>query len=163
MSTYAEYYKEKLEQGLEYQDFITELLMKELGLSISTYSSKIYQYKKGENRQGVEIKHDDRYRQTGNLYIETHEKAHPDNPGYVISGILRDDNTWLYVIGDYSNVFIFAKKYLVKLFNDNRTDVFRIVENNTKTSKGFLLSRKMAERYCIKYILIDESQEELFE
>lgn len=98
----TELYKEMLEKGLEYQDFITDMLLSEIGISLSTYSSKKYQYSVGENKQGIEIKFDDRYKETGNLYIEIKEKSNAINANYVDSGIYRSDNTWLYVIGDYT-------------------------------------------------------------
>lgn len=36
---YKEYYKERLETGLEYQDFVTEKLISNLGISLSSLSS----------------------------------------------------------------------------------------------------------------------------
>ena len=143
----TEYYKEKLEQGLEYQDFVSELLLKEIGLAVTTYASQVYQKRKGENLQGVEIKFDDKYKDTGNIYIETAEKSNPDNPNYVSSGIYRNDNTWLYVIGNYQKMFIYSKKFLVLLHKSKR---YREVE--TPTSRGMLLDSETAEKYCIRII-----------
>ena len=51
---------------------------------------------------------------TGNIYIETAEKAIPREGPYVQSGIYRDDESWLYGIGDYSKFYIFGKKCLKK-------------------------------------------------
>ena len=64
----TEYYKEKLEQGLQFQDYVIDLLY-DAGLPVVTYSSKQYQNNVGENRGGLEIKNDERFRETGNLYI----------------------------------------------------------------------------------------------
>ncbi len=158
--SYSEYYADKLEQGVEFQDFVIDLLLKEIGLSISLYGSRKYQNWKGESRQGIEIKFDDRYKSTGNIYIETHEKANPSRPNFTESGILRNDNTWLYVIGDYSNVFIFAKNFLINLYNTKRDDIIRSVE--IPTSKGFLLTHRVAMHYCIKHIFVNEDQFRLF-
>lgn len=58
----TEHYKECLEKGLEYQDFVAGKLIEELGLVLSFYSSKKFQYGKGESMQGIEIKFDDRYK-----------------------------------------------------------------------------------------------------
>jgi len=66
-------YQENYEKGLEYQDFIVEILAEKYGLIIPNYSSKKYQYDVGENKQGIEIKFDDRLKETGNLYIEIAE------------------------------------------------------------------------------------------
>jgi hypothetical protein len=141
----TENYKEMLQKGLEYQDFITDLLLKEIGISLSTYSSKKYQYDIGENKQGIEIKFDDRYKETGNLYIEVEEKSNANNWYYVNSGIYRNDNTWLYLIGDYNEVFIFSKKQLIILHEKN---IYKLVK--TPTSIGFLIPKNDAEKYSIK-------------
>lgn len=145
----TENYKKMLEKGLEYQDFITDIFLSEIGISISTYSSRKYQFSIGENKQGIEIKFDDRYKDTGNLYIEIAEKSNPDNYQYVPSGIYRNDNTWLYVIGNYEEVFIFSKKQLLML---NEKNIFRQVQ--TPTSIGFLIPNNEAEKYILKKFII---------
>lgn len=142
----TEYYKEKLEQGLEFQDHVTELLMKELGISLSSYSSKKWQLR-GENKQGIEIKYDAVHKKTGNFYIEVAEKSAPDNPRYVQSGIYRDDNTWLYIIGDYETLYIFGKSFLCNLHKSGRCQ-----EKQISTSKGFLLTQEQANKYALKII-----------
>lgn len=144
---YKTYYFEKLEEGLEYQDFITELLIKEIGISLSTFSSKNYQNKIGENRQGFEIKFDNKMLDTGNIYIEVKEKSNPNNQNYVNSGIYRNDNTWLYLIGNYQTVYIFGKSHLKLMYESNK---YREVK--TKTSIGFLLPILDANKYCLKNI-----------
>lgn len=142
-------YKEMLQKGLEYQDFVTDVLINELGIALSSYGSTKYQYTKGENKQGFEIKFDDKYKTTNNLYIETKEKSNKLNLYFVESGIFRNDNTWLFVIGNYEEIFIFSKKHLKLMFESKK---FRSVE--TETSKGFLIDKKNAENYCIKKIVI---------
>ena len=52
-----EYYRQKLEEGEQYQDFVTEKLY-EIGIPIISYSSKRYQHIVGENKCGFEIKFD---------------------------------------------------------------------------------------------------------
>lgn len=93
------YYGEKLDQGLEFQDYVTEEMYK-IGWPIVGYSSKKFQVTRGENIMGAEIKNDQRFRETGNLYIEMEEKAYPTNPHYVKSGIMREDNSIIFIIGD---------------------------------------------------------------
>ena len=142
----TEYYKEKLQQGLEFQDFVTNILIKELGIALSTYNSKKYQLK-GENKQGIEIKFDNKHKETGNVYIEISEKSNPDNVAFVESGIYRDDNTWLYVIGNYKILYIFSKKFLKKLHETGKCREVAI-----PTSKGFLLTMDQVKKYCIKIL-----------
>jgi hypothetical protein len=142
-------YKLMLEKGLQFQDFITDILIKELGISLSTYSSQKYQNLKGENKQGFEIKFDDKYKDTGNVYIEVAEKSNPLNENFISSGIYRNDNTWLYLIGDYKEIFIFSKKHLKLMYESKKYKEVII-----STSKGMLIKKEDAEKYCIKKITI---------
>jgi ssDNA-binding Zn-finger/Zn-ribbon topoisomerase 1 len=144
----TQYYKEMMQKGFEFQDFIADKLIEKLGISVTCYSSKQHQEQKGENRQGFEIKFDDKYKTTGNIYIETAEKSNEKNPFFVSSGIYRSDNTWLYLIGNYEEVFIFSKKHLVLM---HKTQKYRNVE--TKTSKGFLIPFGVCEQYCLNKLI----------
>lgn len=149
VTNYNEYYSEKLQQGLEFQDFITDLLIKEIGISLSSYSSKKFQNAVGENKQGFEIKFDNRMIETGNIYIEVKEKAHPDNANYVDSGIFRNDNTWLYLIGNYTTVYIFGKSLLKLMYKSGKYKEVQI-----STSIGFLLPVEVADKYCLRKISV---------
>jgi hypothetical protein len=144
MSAMTAYYKEKLEQGLTYQDFVVEQLYN-IGLPIISYGSKKYQHLIGENKCGFEIKFDDKLKTTGNLYIEIAEKSNPANRVFVPSGIYRSDNTWLYIIGDYSIIFIFSKKRLRKIYERKQYIKFGGREVGIATSKGFVMPAKCAE------------------
>ena len=144
-------YKDKLERGLQYQDFVTEKLY-EKGILTITYASKKYQIKYGENKAGIEIKFDDKCKRTGNLYIEISEKSNKNNPYFVDSGIYRDDNTWLFIIGDYSNIYILSKIQLQKVHREKK-----FIEINNETSNGFLLPISYAKEQAliIKEILVE--------
>ena len=144
----TEYYEEKLQQGLEFQDFVTDILFNELFIPLSSYQSRKYQLK-GENKQGIEIKFDDKFKATGNVYIEISEKSNANNINFIESGIYRNDNTWLYIIGDYSILFIFGKEML-KLMHKKK----RYKEVQIPTSKGFLIPKIDAEKYALKIIYI---------
>jgi hypothetical protein len=149
-TNYRDYYKDQLTGALEYQDFVAEQLYS-VGLPLFNYASKKYQIERGENKLGVEIKHDKKFRTTGNFWIEISEKSRPDKKDYFTSGIHRSDNTWLYVIGDYEEIFIFAKEFLKKLHASGK---YKIIENGTRTSRGFLLPRSDAEKYAAKIVSI---------
>lgn len=144
---YSDYYAEQLEVGLEFQDFVTRELYRR-GIVVIGYASKKMQRSCGENMLGAEIKRDDNFRQTGNLYIETAEKSDPENLRYIESGVMRKDNAWLYVIGDEIWFYVFSIKCLRVLAGKK----YRKVENGTKTSKGFLLPLSHAEFYCLRRI-----------
>lgn len=144
-----DYYRKQLARGCEYQDFVVEQLYN-IGLPIISYSSKKYQTMIGENKCGFEIKFDDRFKDTGNLYIEVSEKSAPSNPTYIPSGIFRTDNTWLYLIGNYSRIFIFGKRSLIRLY-ESKPSIIRVV--STPTSNGFLIPAKSAEEKIALKIL----------
>lgn len=148
--SYERYYKQKLEEALEYEDFIYSLLHA-IGISVVPYRSRKYQLEKGENIAGIEIKHDERFCETGNLYIETAEKAHPANANWVPSGIYREDNGWLYITGDYENVYIFATAQL-RYVAEHR----EVIRKEIPTSKGFLLSKAAAKRAAIRVLDANE-------
>lgn len=140
---YEAYRQNKIESGCCFQDFVADLVLRETGIAIATYTSRLYQMRAGESRQGFEIKHDERYKQTGNLYIETAEKARPRPGAYAASGIFRNDNTWLYIIGNYDEVFCLQKSLLRALAHSGH---YRIITNGTCTSQGFLLPGSDANR-----------------
>ena len=146
------YYQNKLDQGLEFQDVVTSALYQR-GIVVVAYSSRRFQIEKGENLLGAEIKRDGKFRETGNLYIETAEKSHPDIPFFTDSGIHRKDNSWLYVIGDEKTIFIFSTKYLCMLERKKKPDKKDWYPRVTKiTSLGFLLPLTDADKYCIRKI-----------
>ncbi len=136
-------YDKQLIEAQEYQDYICMKLIHK-GIILSNFSSQKYQIEIGENLQGFEIKFDHLFRDTNNLYIEISEKSHPNNPNYVDSGIYRIDNTWIYAIGDYDGIYLMQKKVLIAMNDKNR---YKVVENNFKTSNGFLLPVIDAEKY----------------
>lgn len=141
-------YEPRLQEGLEFQDFVAEVLYR-IGLPLFNYNSKKYQIECGENKLGVEIKKDNKFAETGNFWIEIAEKSDPQKRNYFPSGIFRSDNTWLYVIGNEQIIYVFAKTMLQLLSKTNR---YRILENGTKTSQGFLLKKEDADKYAAKII-----------
>lgn len=145
VTAYSKYYKVQLEEALLYQDFVVDAALSLLSYPIMQYSSRAYQQAVGESKSGVEIKHDKLFKKTGNLWIEISEKSRPREGDYFPSGIERDDNTWLYFIGDYDTIFVFPKSLLRGLANSGR---YEMRENNTRTSTGFLLPGEDARRYA---------------
>ena len=135
------------EDGLKYQDFIVDLLLKELGIAVSNYASKYYQHNYGESRQGIEIKLDARISDTGNVSIEVAEKSRASNELWIPSGIMRADNTWLYVQGNYKTVFIFGKKTMQQLYLARYADK---VWTPKPTIRTFLLPVPEADKYSLK-------------
>lgn len=152
-----------LEIGHEFQDFIIEKLITELGISISIYQSKKYQYQKGESLQGVEIKYDSRstgdctYRQckpTMQLGIEVAEKTKASNSSWVRSGIYRLDNSWLYIVGNYDCAWVFGKKHLILMHNKNAYK--EIVTLPTITN--MLIPINDADKYCLRKLIFNKDK-----
>tara|TARA_R110002020_G_scaffold406109_1_gene616140 strand:+ start:161 stop:592 length:432 start_codon:yes stop_codon:yes gene_type:complete len=133
-----------LELGRQFQDTILFDLNKR-GISFSNYTSKKFQYEVGENTAGIEIKHDMKFRITGNLFIEIATKTR--NNDWIKSGIFRDDNSWLFLIGDQKKYWIFGKKSLQRVLNFSN---FKSIL--TTDSKGYLLPVKDADNFAEKVI-----------
>lgn len=150
------YYEDKLKDGNKYENFVVEKL-KEEGIKITLTKTFEEQINIGESYEGYEIKFDDKYKETGNLYIETYEKTNPNNLEYIPSGINRIDNTTTYIIGNYDVIFLFSKTVL-QLIKDNYNEI----ENKLKTSKGFLLSYKDINKYVTRIITIKQTKVEEF-
>ena len=148
--------KTLFEEALEFQDFVADVLRKELGLVITNYTSRKWQFNVGENRQGIEIKLDTNILKTGNVSIEIGEKSRKELKEYTPSGILRNDNSWLYIQGNYDVVFIFAKRVLLLLYNSGR---YRI--DCLPTLRRFLMPVRDAEKYAAK-ILYKETLQKYF-
>ena len=154
----TQYYKEKLEQGQYYQDMVIEKLYN-LGLPIISYSSKQFQSFIGENKSGIEIKNDERFAETKNFYIEIAEKSNPKNPNFIKSGIYRNDNTWLYIIGNMKNFYVFSKKQLITAAEQkNKDGSYKYKRVQTSTSQGMLLPFETAIKYyCILEVEFNEN------
>jgi len=145
------YYDDQFQKGKEYEQFIINKL-KEHGITLTLTKNFNEQINIGETYEGYEIKFDDKYRDTHNIWIETEERTDPEKQ-YVDAGINRKDNTIKYVIGDYERIFIFKKSMLKELMNEKE-----IRENNMKTSKGFLLTESEAFRYSDRIVEFNTKQ-----
>lgn len=149
-------YKQNFERGLEYQDFVADRLLKGYGIAVNAYSSRKYQQEYGESASGIEIKFDAKSINSENLYIETAEKTNVSNAEYVSSGIFREDNSWLYLIGNYKEAYLFSKEQLKRIYHSkNLWEKRGIREVETGTSQGFLFPKKQAIELgtCIKLFI----------
>ena len=147
----TEYYKQQLADGKAFEQYVKQQLAEKRQMHLDIIDSKEEQITIGETRQGYEIKYDKRYKNTGNLYIETKEKSNPANPNYVASGIFRQDNTHTWIIGDYKQVYMFKKQTLVEVYEEKQ--YLRYV--TTATSHGFLLNQRLIDKYKIDYIYFE--------
>ena len=145
---------DSFEVGSSFEDFVCIELSKQ-GIILQNIHSRKFQYETGENLQGYEIKYDSRCTgcstdkpPTNRLSIEVAEKTDENNINYIPSGIYRDDNSWLYIQGNYHQFWIFQKKLLVMLHNSNRYK-----KKTLPTIKTFYLPVKDADKYCAKKII----------
>lgn len=154
----TEAYKESLYKGKEYEDFVCDQLRRKHGIIIQIYSSKRYQAERGESAGGYEIKFDNMVSKTGNLYFEVAEKSDPNLSSYSPSGIMRQDNTWLYMIGNYECLWVFSKRQLKMLYkNREKWNAHGIEEKQTPTSIGFIYPVKYAEKcMCLMRFKLSE-------
>jgi hypothetical protein len=146
---------DSLETGNMFQDFVCLQLAK-YNIILQNMNSRKYQYDVGENLQGFEIKYDSRCtgdngkRATNRLSIEIAEKTHPNNPYFIKSGIYRNDNSWLYIQGNYMMFWIFPKKILQWLHESGRYK-----EEELPTVRKFYMPLSDADKYCVKKIVIN--------
>ena len=153
MSYYEDTYKPQLEEAAKYQDFITDELLKH-GIVLNQYASCEYQRKVGESASGIEIKHDKQMAETGNVYIETAEKSNPSKPNYTDSGVYRNDNTWLYLIGDYNTALLFSKNQLRQCIESDETWRMEknIIYRETPTSRGYTFPVETCKQFlCLRF------------
>ena len=145
---------DSFEVGNEFQDFVCIELAKQ-GIILQNINSKKFQFNVGENLQGFEIKYDARCTgdrgttATNQLSIEIAEKTRADNSKFVPSGIYRNDNSWLYIQGNFKTFWIFSKKLLILLHRSGRYK-----EHELPTIKKFYLPMEDADRFCAKKVIL---------
>ena len=154
--------EKSFERGLEFQDFIITLLLKEHGIVIQPYSSKKYQFEIGESLQGYEIKYDARStgdctyyncNATNNVAIEVEEKTNVNNKNWIKSGIFREDNTTHYLIGNYHGCWIIEKRILRKLYH---LKLYPIVET-LSTIKSMLIPIDKMDSHSIHVFVFNNN------
>lgn len=160
MSYHEDTYKPQLEEAARYQDFITDELLKR-GLVLNQYASREYQRRVGESASGIEIKYDKRMSDTGNVYIEVAEKSNPSMPSYTASGVCRNDNTWLYLIGDYDKALLMSKRQLyVCTKNSEWCARNGVLFRETPTSLGYTFPVECCKRFlCLRLFEFGGSQQ----
>lgn len=139
-------YSEQLVIGQRYERYLNPLMSHLKGRKVNGYETKKEQYEIGENDAGIEAKRDGKFRCTGNLYVETHEKTKENNRYFVESGIFRKDNSEFWIIGDEKDAWLFYKKDLISIHDD-------LPIGRNPTSKGRLLNIiKWADKMCVAKI-----------
>ncbi|NLN33176.1 MAG: hypothetical protein GX159_06235 [Flavobacteriaceae bacterium] len=140
------YFKRQLQEAFLFENFIAEKIKTEYGLDIEPFFSSQGQYELGENALGIEIKNDKLIKETGNIYIEFQEKSGEHLSNYTNSGILKQDNTRYFLMGDYSEFFILRKSDLLEVYREELNLIAKGIASvrgvefkQISTSKGFIL------------------------
>lgn len=107
----------------------------------------------GENALGLEIKHDSKLAETGNVYIE-YLALNKDETDFIIGGILKEDNSKYWLIGTEKEYYIFYKSDLLRIYNrlaneKEKSKYCKFAER--RTSKGIVIARE----YCKKIMIAD--------
>ena len=143
--------KDSISAGLEFQDFVIVECYK-IGIILMNFSSKKYQYNKGEGLSPYEIKLDEWCSKTYRLSIEFAERTAINKP-WVKSGIDIENNSIFYIQGNHDIFFCFTKKMLRKLHNLRKKDGSKKFEDKEEdTIKTFYLPFKYCKEYCAFYI-----------
>lgn len=149
----------KQQRASQYESYIMDWFYNVKAINLSHYHLKEEQIHKGENRQGIEIKNDQSLKKTGNVFIST-KRMYNYNGKVVehLSGIYKDQS-WMYVIGDKCEHWVFSTKLLKQYFEKYNPELKSgFVSEKKGTEWGFLLSREQADKICIdKY----KAQQEL--
>jgi len=135
------------DEGVAFQDMVAKIFEQELHIPIDYYETEWEQKNIGESRQGIEVKLDTRILDTKNVSIEVAEKSKGSNPTWIPSGILRKDNTWLYVQGNPSIILVFGKTILKRVYDKQYKDR---VWTPKPTIKTFLMPLGRAEQISLK-------------
>ena len=103
----------------------------------------------GENALGLEIKHDSKLAETGNVYIE-YEALSKDESKFIKGGILKDDNSKYWLIGTEEEYYIFYKDDLLKIYKQVQNGFVKGCGlAGRRTSKGIIISREKCKEIMI--------------
>lgn len=150
------YYKEKLQASFDFENHIEALFKEQFDLDLDPYLTPQGQYYEGENGLGIEIKNDTLIKKYGNVYIEYAEKSRATNFNYVASGILKDDKTTYFLIGDKDGFWIFRKSRLVEIYHEEvelkkqgKPSTRGIMFKQIATSKGIAFPVRYAKNEAL--------------
>ena len=140
---------DSVQAGLEFQDYVADVLRNQMAMIVQNYSSKRFQYERGENPQGCEIKLDTRCAgpQSGNntpthrLSIEVAEKTAIAKE-WVRSGIYTGST--FYAHGNRACFWLFSTRLLL-LYVDSKKPC---IEESHGTIRKFYMPVLTADKWC---------------
>jgi hypothetical protein len=138
--TFHEDYKQNLEAGRYFQDCASSYL-DDIGIRVVIWTSARVQRERGESKYGYEFKYDMKWRDTGNLAIETAERASTDYDFSPAGPYHFHQPEWI-VIGDCCRFWLLG---CAKLCSAIEAGGFRSVVNKTKTARISLVPTVVAD------------------
>ena len=154
---HEENFQKQLKDSQEFVNYWVEIIQRKICLKLNPIHSVTLQQKVlCDTQEGIEFKFDRIMKSSGNFWIEFEEKHHPDQEEYIPSGILRKDNTWLWAVGDFETLYFFPKKALL---SEYRKGCSRVLPNDKKTSRAFLLPIEQATKISILELTPIEKKE----
>jgi hypothetical protein len=145
---------DSLLEGELFQNFVKNELYKKWSINVAYFVNKSQQRQIGESIQGYEVKLDNRCtgdngtQPTYRICVEVAEKNNKENKFFTPSGIFAQTNTWLYIVGNYMQFWIFGKKDLIRLYNSGKYKAVVM-----PTIKHFYLTLDEADEYCLLKII----------
>jgi hypothetical protein len=139
------------EDGLEFQDFVCEALARH-GIILQNFMSRKFQWSKGENIQGWEIKLDQRCTETRRMSIEVAEKSSCEVRFWTRSGIFSPVDPWLYIQGNRELVAIFSTRWLRRYHDEKNPKI----HENRPTVQSFFIPIKFVRNHAVKIIEGDD-------
>ena len=134
-----------LRAGQEYEDFVAEQLWHHRW-PIYVYQSRKWQWKSGESVNGIEIKLDRKFRDTGNLFIETAERRTTTGASqWRPSGIYDEHEPRILAIGDYRTIYLLGVRWLIH-------GLVNHLEIEKGTFRGYVLKLSHAESSALDII-----------
>ena len=155
---YKENYQKLLKESQEFVNYWLGIIQRRMCLKLTPVDSENLQKAVlCDTQEGFEFKYDRKFKETGNFWIEIEEKRDPSQEKYVLSGILREDNAWMYCIGNYDELFFLPKRTLISLYNSGKV---KTMDNNEKTSRGFLINKLTAIMHSVAELTCLDKTEE---
>ena len=146
-------YQRDLALGLAYEEWVYDVALATTGVDLGPCVGLVEQLTIGENRAGVEIKLDRKFRETGRYFIETEERPTAKDR-WRPSGIYRKDNCKWFLIGDRDGFVVIPVGALrVEAQTPDGPAWSALPRGHRRvaipTAKGFLLERGPARRIAV--------------
>lgn len=136
-------FEKRLKIGQEYERLVVRHL-RGYGVEIDVRSDYQDQLAHGDTTRGLEIKQDDKFHETGRLYIET-EARRTSSDVMRPKGIFMPDSSIWYGIGDERVFWIFRRDDLVAYSRTWYGILSKRAEQHFGTSKGFVVWESQAD------------------